>query len=121
MSPPIVASDLPLPPVEHHYTLDQAGKPIEVQQVIYVPPSSEEQFHELEIGDKQLDFLEEMIENAEVKNVVISLNKMRRKLFRENGLLKKRVAALEKDNDSIRHEIDCLYDLLNIKKMKIKI
>lgn len=118
MSPPIVASDLPHAAVEHYYTLDQAGKPIEVQQVIYVPPSSEEQFHELEIGDKQLDFLEEMIENAEVKNVVISLNKMRRKLFRENGLLKKRMAALEQENNSIRHELDYVYQLLNIEKGK---
>lgn len=121
MSPPILASDLPPAPVEHHYTMDQTGKPIEIQQVIYVPPSSEEQFHELEIGDKQLDFLEEMIQNAEVKNVVISLNKMRRKLFRENGLLKKRMAALEQENNSIRHELDYVYQLLNIEKRKIKI
>lgn len=121
MSPPIVASDLPPPPVEHHYTLDHAGKPIQVNEVIYLAPSSEEQFHDLPIGDQQLDFLENMIQNAETKNAVISLNKMRRKLFRENGLLKKRIAALEQDNNAIRHELDYLYQFLTIEKRKIKI
>ena len=97
----------PAPPVEHHYTLDQSGKPIQVQEVIYIAPK-EDQFHEIELGDKQLDFLEEMIENAEVKNAVISLNKMRRKLFRENGLLKKRMQDLEYHMQSVLMKIDAL-------------
>lgn len=109
MSPPIAspAPPPPPPPAEHHYTLNEAGKPIEVS-VIYIAPKSDEQFHELEMGDKQLDFLEEMIQNAEVKNAVISLNKMRRKLFRENGLLKKRMQSLEYELESIKLKIDCL-------------
>lgn len=107
MSPPIPFSDLPSPPVEHHYTLNEAGKPVEVS-VIYIAPKSDEQFHEIEMGDKQLDFLEQMIENAEVKNAVISLNKTRRKLFRENGLLKKRMHSLEYQLEAIQVQIDAL-------------
>lgn len=107
MSPPIPISDIPPPPKEHHYILNEAGRPVEVS-VIYIPPSSDEQFHEIEMGDKQLDFLEEMIQNAEVKNAVISLNKTRRKLFRENGLLKKRMQSLEYQLESIRVQIDAL-------------
>lgn len=121
MSPPIPLSDLPKMPVEHHYTLDHSGKPIQVQEVIYIAPTKEDQFHELEIGHKQLDFLEEMIENAEVKNAVISLNKMRRKLFRENGLLKKRMAELEMQNNMISHQLDHLYSVLHLEKKEIKI
>lgn len=119
MSPTVPVSDLPPPTIEHHYTLDQSGKPIQIQEVIYIAPTKEEQFHELEIGDKQLDFLEDMIQNAEVKNAVVSLNKMRRKLFRENGLLKKRMSDLEMQNNLLSHQLDYLFNLLNIEKKEI--
>ena len=116
MSPPIPVSDLPPPLSEYHYIINEQGKP----EVIYIPPSSEDQFHDLPLYDHQLDFLEQIIENAEVKNVAVSLNKTRRKLFRENGLLKKRIAALEMQNDEIRLEIDHLYEILNLNLKKGK-
>lgn len=117
--PPPAIPDLPTPPIEHHYTLDKYGKPLEIQSVIYLPPSDQEQFHELTPCDQQLDFLEQVIKNTEVRHVAVSLNKMRRKLFRENGLLKKRMAQLEHENQEIRHELDHLYHILSINKQRI--
>lgn len=111
MSPPI--SDLPPPPIEYHYTVDKYGS------VIYIPPSDQDQFHELEECDQQLDFLEQVIQNREVLHLTRSLNKTRRRLFRENGLLKKRMAYLEHENQEIRHELDHIYKKLNIKKKRI--
>lgn len=113
MSPPI--ADLPPPPIEYHYTVDKYGS------VIYIPPSHQDQFHELDECDQQLDFLEEVIQNREVLHLTQSLNKMRRRLFRENGLLKKRMAQLEHENQEIRHELDHIYKKLNIKKKRINI
>lgn len=113
MAPPI--TDLPPAPAEHYYTIDERGKP---QEVIYIAPRDVRQIYEADDCDIQSDFFIDATENAAIKSMWISMNKMRRKLFRENGLLKKRINELEYENNELQLHIDYICDQLQIKKIK---
>lgn len=125
--PPPVPVDLPPPiplaaPVEHVWTLDEFGRPIEVEQVIHIAPRDAEQFqYDFQpdlfrkllraITEEDLDTIVQVIEFLPE-----SFRKQTKKLFAEVGELKKKNYQLQLKNDSMQEQIDFLYHELNIKK-----
>lgn len=127
MSPPIPVD---LPPVEHHYTLDQKGRPIEIQSVIYIPPNNPQQLNQYGLmADYQLDLFFDLlyaVEDHDIKRIIKiidalpqSFRKQTKKLFAEIGELKKRAFEVEQKNIELQHQINDLYDFLNLKKERM--
>ena len=64
--PPPIPNDLPPPPpIEHVYTFDKYGRPVEVQEIIPIAPRSAEQFQ----YDFQPDLLVELIQAMDIKDI----------------------------------------------------
>lgn len=127
MSPPI---PIDLPPIEHHYTLDHTGKPIEIQSVIYIPPNNPQQLNQDGLmADYQLDLFFDLlyaVEDHDIKRIIKiidalpqSFRKQTKKLFAEIGELKKRAFEVEQKNIELQHQINDLYDFLNLKKERM--
>lgn len=127
MSPPI---PIDLPPVEHHYTLDQYGRPIEVQSVIYIPPNNPQQLNQDGLmADYQLDLFFDLlyaVEDHDIKRIIKiidalpqSFRKQTKKLFAEISEMKKRNFDLEQKNMELQQQINDLYDFLQLKKKGI--
>lgn len=118
MPPPIPD----LPPIEHHYMLDQKGS------LICIPPTNMDQFHQSnieELQDWQLDLMDllKAIEEKDLRRIVkiidtmpISFRKQTKKLFAQIGELKKNQLKLEYKNQMMQEQIDYLYFSLNIQK-----
>lgn len=127
MSPPIPVD---LPPVEHHYTLDHTGKPIDIQSVIYIPPNDSKQINQEGLmADYQLDLFFDLlsaVKDHDIKRIIKiidalpqSFRKQTKKLFAEIGDIKKRALQIEQKNIELQQQMNDLYDFLNIKKEKM--
>lgn len=123
--PPPVSVDLP-PPVEHVWTVDRYGRPIEIKKISHAP--AEQLLYENNCIRPyyQLDIffdLMKAVKDEDIKRIIAiidalpeSFRAQTKKLFAEVGELKKKNYQLQIKNESMQEQIDFLYDQLNIKK-----